>query len=100
VGRLRLVVGHASTVRPDPSTLARWEYEAPATRADTIDLRELARERWVMDHPTCPFYRQTLALCQAAGFQPDVIANTESVSVSSALVRSGLSYAQRSGHSA
>jgi hypothetical protein len=39
----------------------------------------MARDKWVMDHPTCPFYRQTLALCQAAGFQPNVIANTESV---------------------
>jgi hypothetical protein len=29
VGRLRLGGGHASTVRPDPSTLAWWEYEAP-----------------------------------------------------------------------
>jgi DNA-binding transcriptional LysR family regulator len=49
----------------------------------------MASESWVMDHPTCPFYRQTLALCQAAGFQPIVIADTESVSVSSSLVRSG-----------
>jgi DNA-binding transcriptional LysR family regulator len=61
----------------------------PRAPSDTIDLREVARERWVMDHPTCPFYRQTVALCQAAGFQPNVIANTESVSVSSALVRAG-----------
>jgi hypothetical protein len=53
------------------------------------DLRDMAGERWVMDHPTCPFYRQTLAMCQAAGFQPDVMANTESVSVATALVRSG-----------
>jgi hypothetical protein len=32
VGRLRLGVGHASTVRPDPSTLGWWENEAPTTR--------------------------------------------------------------------
>jgi len=61
----------------------------PRATCATIDLREMARESWVIDHPTCPFYRQTLALCQAAGFQPIVIANTESVSVSSSLVRSG-----------
>ena len=42
-----------------------------------------------MDHPTCPFYGQTLGPCQAAGFRPNVIANTESVSVYAALVRSG-----------
>ena len=30
---LRLVVGHAGTVRPDPSTLGWWENEAPTTRA-------------------------------------------------------------------
>jgi len=33
VGCLRLGVGHASTVRPDPSTWAWWENEAPTTRA-------------------------------------------------------------------
>jgi SAM-dependent methyltransferase len=32
-GRLRLGVGHASTVRPDPSTLAWWKNEAPNSRA-------------------------------------------------------------------
>ena len=32
-GALAAGVGHASTVRPDPSTWAGWENEAPATRA-------------------------------------------------------------------
>jgi DNA-binding transcriptional LysR family regulator len=54
-----------------------------------IDLRELATDPWVLDLPTCSFYRLTVDLCQAAGFLPNVIANTESVRVSSALVRVG-----------
>jgi DNA-binding transcriptional LysR family regulator len=54
-----------------------------------IDLRSLAAEAWVMDLPTCSFYRLTVDLCQEAGFRPNVIANTESVRVSSALVRVG-----------
>jgi hypothetical protein len=57
----------------------------PQATRDLVDLRDMAGERWVMDHPTCPFYRQTLAMCQAAGFQPDVMANTDSVSVATAL---------------
>jgi DNA-binding transcriptional LysR family regulator len=61
----------------------------PQAKRHTIDLRDMAAETWVMDHPTCPFYRQTVELCHAAGFRPNVIANTESVSGSSALVRSG-----------
>jgi hypothetical protein len=36
---LGLAVGHASTVRPDPSTLARRENEAPTTRV----ARDLSR---------------------------------------------------------
>lgn len=42
-----------------------------------------------MDDPSCSFYRLTVELCHAAGFQPNVVANTESVSVYSALVRAG-----------
>jgi DNA-binding transcriptional LysR family regulator len=66
------------------------EVDHPQATRDLVDLRDMAGERWVMDHPTCPFYGQTLAMCQAAGFQPDVMANTESVGVvATALVRSG-----------
>jgi DNA-binding transcriptional LysR family regulator len=66
-------------LRPDHRLAARPE----------IDLRSLAADAWVMDLPTCSFYRLTVDLCQAAGFRPNVIANTESVRVSSALVRVG-----------
>jgi hypothetical protein len=42
VESLRLGVGHASTVRPDPSTLAWWENEAPATRTARSPSQALA----------------------------------------------------------
>ena len=42
VGRLRLGAGHASTVRPDPSTRASWEIEAPTTRVTRDPFRHAA----------------------------------------------------------
>jgi DNA-binding transcriptional LysR family regulator len=61
----------------------------PLAGRPKIDLRAMASETWVMDHPTCSFFRVTVDLCQAAGFEPNIVANTESVSVSAALVRAG-----------
>jgi DNA-binding transcriptional LysR family regulator len=61
----------------------------PAAARLTIDLAEMAADAWIMDDPSCSFYRLTVELCHAAGFQPNVVANTESVDVYSALVRAG-----------
>ena len=61
--------------------------QAVARRA--IFLRPVAPPRGRTPNPTCSFYRLTVDLCIAAGFRPMVIANTESVSVASALVRVG-----------
>lgn len=58
-------------------------------RKSQVDLRDLAGEPWIMDHPTCSFYRATMRLCLSAGFAPDPVASTESVSVATALVSAG-----------
>jgi DNA-binding transcriptional LysR family regulator len=55
----------------------------------SVGLRQLAGEAWVLDDPGCPFHKLTIDLCGKAGFEPAAIANTESVSVSAALVRAG-----------
>jgi DNA-binding transcriptional LysR family regulator len=54
-----------------------------------VYLRDLAEESWIMDHPTCSFYRATMDLCLSAGFAPNAVASTESVSVATALVSAG-----------
>jgi hypothetical protein len=41
---LRLGVGHASTVRPDPSSLGAWENEAPTTRPPAARFRQDSAE--------------------------------------------------------
>jgi DNA-binding transcriptional LysR family regulator len=60
-----------------------------ATSMPAVNLTQLASEEWIMDDPACSFYRLTVGLCHAAGFEPNIVANTESVSVYSALVRAG-----------
>lgn len=75
-------------VYADPLYCVMRHDHAAATQAE-VDLRQMAKQTWIMDAPTCPFYRLTVDLCQAAGFEPNVVANSESVSVYSALIRAG-----------
>ena len=61
----------------------------PVVSRPDVNLAHLASETWIMDDPSCSFFRMTVELCQAAGFEPDVVANTESISVYSALIQAG-----------
>jgi DNA-binding transcriptional LysR family regulator len=61
----------------------------PAMSESEVNLTQMASAEWIMDDPACSFYRLTADLCHAAGFEPKIVANTESVNVYSALVRAG-----------
>jgi DNA-binding transcriptional LysR family regulator len=87
IGRSEDGISHAEIyVDPLYCVMSR---DHPAARRRRVDLRAMASEAWIMDDPTCTFYRLTVDLCQAAGFQPKIVANTESALVYAALVGAG-----------
>ncbi len=61
----------------------------PAGRRREINIRDLAEEQWVMDNAWTTYYQLVLEACQAAGFEPRVVANCRSFEVVLSLVRAG-----------
>lgn len=61
----------------------------PAGRRREVNIRDLAEEQWIMDDAWTAYYQLVLEACQAAGFEPRVIANCRSFEVVLSLVRAG-----------
>ena len=62
---------HRRELLDDPLLVVLCEHHALASRA-SIDLRDLARERWIIGAARGPCREAGLAACAAAGFNPDV----------------------------
>lgn len=62
---------HRRELLDDPLLVALCQHHALASRA-SIDLRALARERWIIGAARGPCREAGLAACAAAGFNPDV----------------------------
>lgn len=61
----------------------------PAGQRREVNIRDLADEQWVMDDTWTAYYQLVLEACQAAGFEPRVVANCRSFEVVISLVRAG-----------
>lgn len=64
-------------------------YDHVATRKKSVVLADLSAEDWIMEDPSSWYYRQVVDLCNAAGFQPNIVANCRSLNVVISLVRAG-----------
>ena len=62
---------HRRELLDDPLLVALCQHHALASRT-SIDLRDLARERWIIGAARGPCREAGLAACAAAGFNPDV----------------------------
>ncbi|MEN3283367.1 MAG: hypothetical protein V7607_4507 [Solirubrobacteraceae bacterium] len=78
--RVELLIDPFDAVLPDSHT---------AARNPTLELAELAEERWIVGAGTGPCYEVTASACAAAGFSPDVHSRVSDWGAVTALVAAG-----------
>uniref|UniRef100_UPI00224B4C30 LysR substrate-binding domain-containing protein n=1 Tax=Brucella intermedia TaxID=94625 RepID=UPI00224B4C30 len=61
----------------------------PLAERPTVKLHELRNERWAIDTASQTYSRMLVDACQAAGFQPNIVARCKSFEVTIALIREG-----------
>ncbi|NLM51602.1 MAG: LysR family transcriptional regulator [Firmicutes bacterium] len=62
----------------------------PLAARDSIELAELAREKFILAHPSSGLYKNFAKACAAAGFEPDILYHCNQVETSLELVRENL----------
>lgn len=61
----------------------------PLAQRPTVTLHELRNERWAIDTASSTYTRMLTAACQAAGFNPQIVARCRGFEVTVALIREG-----------
>ena len=62
----------------------------PLAANETVELGELAKEKFIVAHPSSGLYKNFTKACTAAGFEPDILYHCNQVETSLELVRENL----------